>query len=56
MNARLKAIEDEGRLGPVFRNVRLDEAAELNDAEFHRQNHAGTRERILKGVSLESLP
>jgi len=56
MNARLKAIEDEDRIGPVFRNVRLDEAAAQHDAEFHDQNHAGTRERIQKGVSRESLP
>ena len=56
MKARLKAIEDEDRLGPVFRNVRLDEAAGLRDGEFHSKNHAGTRERIQKGVSRESLP
>ena len=56
MNARLKAIEDEGQLGPIFHNVRLDEAAAQHDVDFHDQNHAGTRERIQKGVGRESLP
>ena len=56
MNARLQAIEDECGLGPVYRNVRLDEAAAQHDQTFYDQNYAGTRERIQNGVSRESLP
>ena len=56
MNARLQAIADEDGIGPVFRNARLDEAAAQRDTEFHETNRAGTRERIRKGVSRESLP
>ena len=56
MNARLQAIADEGGVGPVYCNARLDEAAAQRDSEFHEQNRAGTRERIRKGVNRESLP
>lgn len=56
MNGRLQAIADEGGIGPVFRNARLDEAAAQRDSKFYEQNRAGTRERIQKGVNRESLP
>lgn len=53
INARLQAIEEEDQLGPMFSNLRLDEAAQQRDAEFHQSNLEGTRERIRRGVNRE---
>jgi coenzyme F420 hydrogenase subunit beta len=55
INARLKAIEDSGSPGPVFHNMRLDQAQAQNDQEFFDSNHEGTRVRIEKGVNRERL-
>ncbi|MBN34084.1 MAG: coenzyme F420 hydrogenase [Rhodospirillaceae bacterium] len=55
LNARLKAIEDSGMMGPVFRNLRLNEAQAQRDQEYYGRNYEGTRTRIEQGVSRERL-
>jgi len=55
LNARLKAIEDSGSLGPVFHKLRLDEAQAQQDQTFFETNYDGTKTRIEKGVNRERL-
>ncbi len=56
LKARLRAIEDSGALGPVFENLRLDEAAAERDAVFHGRNYDGAMTRIKQGVNREKAP
>ena len=55
LNARLKAIEDSGSLGPVFVNVGLDEAQAQQDQAFFESSYEGTAERIKRGVNRDRL-
>ena len=56
LKARLRAIEDSDSLAPRFTDLRLDDAAAQRDAQFHRRNRQGTRERIARGVNREPRP
>ncbi len=56
IKSRLRAIEETDSLGPVFVNLRLDEAAAQQNDEFHERNYAGTRQRIEQGINRELLP
>ena len=55
LNARLKAVEDNGDALPVFRNLRLDAASAQRDQAFHDSNYEGTSERLKRGVNKERL-
>jgi coenzyme F420 hydrogenase subunit beta len=56
LKARLRALEDSGALGPVFENLRLDEAAAQQTEDFHARNYEGALTRIERRVNREPLP
>ena len=55
LNARLKAMEDSASLGPIFRNLRLDEAQAQKDQAFFEKNRQDTYERIEQGLNKDEL-
>ena len=55
MNARLQAIDDEGAMAPIFRNLRLDQAQAQKDQAFFEKNREGTKQRIRRGLNRDKL-